>query len=106
MIAMYTTVVLEAAVLDRPLLAAAFDGYNKLPFHRSIRRFEQFEHFQDVLKTGALPTAYDFKQLDILIGNYMKNPSLFSQERQRLREELCFPLDGQASERIFKKIID
>ncbi len=62
-ISIYSTMVLEAAVLDRPLLAVAFDGYHTRPYQRSIRRFEEFDHFQDVLKTGALRTARNFDEL-------------------------------------------
>ncbi|MBX4210345.1 CDP-glycerol glycerophosphotransferase family protein [Candidatus Parcubacteria bacterium] len=104
LLGMYTTLVLEAAALDRPLLAAAFDGYRTLPFHRSIRRFEQFEHFKDVLKTGALTTAYNFPDLEKYIERYMKDQTLYAQNREVLRINLCHRLDGKSSERVSKEI--
>lgn len=99
-LAVYTTMVLEASVLDRSLVAVAFDGYHTRPFFRSIRRFEQFEHFQDVLKTGAMKTAYSFDDLFAILDRYFKDPSYGAKERQLLREKLCYKLDGKASERI------
>lgn len=105
LIGMYTTIILEAATLDRPLVAAAFDGDRRLPLHRSIRRFEQFEHFRDVLKTGALSTAYNFDELQAIIKAYVDNPSLRSGERQVMRDSLCHVLDGKASERIADMIV-
>lgn len=99
-LAVYTTMVLEASVLDRPLVAVAFDGYHTRPLFRSIRRFEQFEHFQDVLKTGAMKTAYSFDDLFAILDRYFKDPMFAVKERQLLREKLCSKLDGKASERI------
>lgn len=103
-LAVYTTMVLEASVLDRPLVAVAFDGYRTRPFFRSIRRFEQFEHFQDVLKTGAMKTAYSFDELFAILDRYFKDPTYAASERQRLREDLCYKLDGKASERIVESL--
>lgn len=105
-LAVYTTMALEAAVLDRPLAAVAFDGYNKRPFHRSIRRFEQFAHFQDVAKTGAMKTAYSFDDLFQIIDRYLKEPSYAAAERKLLREKLCYILDGKASERILAHLFN
>jgi len=101
----YTTIILEASVLDRPLLAAAFDGTKIRPISRSIKRFEQFEHFKDVLKTGALATAYNFSDLKKLLRKYLDDPSYLSKERQDMREELCFKIDGKSSQRIVDFIL-
>ncbi len=104
-LAVYTTMVLEASVLDRPLVAVAFDGYHDRPLARSIRRFEQFEHFQDVLKTGAMRTAYNFDELFTILDTYLKNPNLDAEKRQRLRDTLCYKLDGKVSERIITEVL-
>ncbi|MDP3772193.1 MAG: CDP-glycerol glycerophosphotransferase family protein [bacterium] len=104
-LAVYTTMVLEAGALDRPLVAVAFDGSAHRPWYRSIRRFEGFEHFQDVLKTGAMRTAYDFDQLFEILDSYFKNPRLDGKERKLLRERLCYNLDGKASERVLDEVL-
>jgi len=105
LIGMYTTLVLEAAVLDRPIAAAAFDGHRTLPMYRSIRRFEKFEHFQDVLKTGALATGYNFDELFSILDRYIKNPEWLKEERKLMRKELCHVLDCKGSERIVNTIL-
>jgi CDP-glycerol glycerophosphotransferase (TagB/SpsB family) len=102
----YSTVVLESVIYDRPLLTAPFDGYQKRPFYRSIRRFEGFEHFQDVIKSGGLRRAFSFSELKEAIGDYLANPSLDGDGRERMRRELCYRLDGRASERIVKVVVD
>ena len=104
-VALYTTMVLEAAALDRPLIAPAFDGYHHRPLHRSIRRFEQFEHFGEVLSIGALRTARDFSQLFRFLDAYLKNPELDRDKRELLRRNLYYKLDGKVSERIVERLI-
>lgn len=104
-VALYTTMVVEAAVLDRPLVAPAFDGYARRPYHRSIRRFMGFDHFREVIGTGALRLAYDFDGLFSLLDAYLKNPQLDADKRERLRREICGPLDGATSQRILDEIL-
>lgn len=104
-LAVYTTMVLEAGALDRPLVAVAFDGRARRPWYRSIRRFEAFEHFQDVLKTGAMRTAYDFNQLFEILNNYFENPRLDGERRALLRKRLCYKLDGGASRRVLDEVL-
>ena len=101
----YTTVALEVAIFDRPIISPLFDGNRTRPFHESIRRFEQFEHFQDVIKTGALPQAHDFNELKKLLNSFLKNPDYLMMERKKLKDELCGPLDGKNSERIVNELL-
>ncbi len=103
-VALYTTMVLEAAALDRPLIAPAFDGYHSRPFHRSIRRFEQFEHFGEVMRIGAMRTARNFADLFRYLDEYLKNPQLDAEKRELLRRRLYYKLDGKASERILSHL--
>ena len=104
-LAVFTTMALEASVVDRPLVAVAFDGYHKRPLNRSIRRFEQFTHFRDVYKTGAMKTAYNFDELFAILNHFFKDPTWAWAERKLLRERLCYKLDGRASERILEYIM-
>lgn len=102
---MYTTIVLEAAAIDRPLLAAAFDGYTTRPINRSIRRFERMDHFRHVLETGALPTAYSFDALREEMSRLLAHPEIHARERALLRARLAGPLDHRASERVLTEVI-
>src|SRR3989344_3035590 len=105
-IAVYTTMALEAAVLDRPLVATAFDGHSARPLRRSIRRFEAFEHFKDVLKIGAMKSTRSFDELFEALDSYLKNPNLDGDKRELTRQELCYKLDGRSSERIVQHILN
>lgn len=100
----YTTMLIEAAALDRPLVAPAFDGYHKRPYHRSIRRFEEFDHFREVLASGAVRTARSFDDLLEILRRYLKDPAVDADKRQAMRDAVCSRLDGKSSERILAEI--
>ena len=101
----YTTMLIEAAALDRPLAAPAFDGYHKRPYHRSIQRFEEFDHFREVLASGAVQRARSFDDLLAILRRYLDNPAADAAERKSLRDRICYRLDGKASERILAELL-
>ncbi len=101
----YSTVFLEAVLFDRPLVAAPFDGYAKRPLRRSIRRFADFEHFKEVLDTGAIRQAYSFPELRMALVNYFNDPLLDAEKREVMRNEACYLLDGKASQRTLEMLI-
>jgi hypothetical protein len=101
----YSTVFLEASLYDRPLLAATFDGYHKRPYHRSIRRFADFEHFKDVLSLGAIKQVFDFPALKSALRAYLADDTLDAPAREMFRRETCYMLDGKASSRILDLIV-
>lgn len=104
-ICVYSTAFLEAAVLDRPLVALAFDGSRVRPLKRSIRRFLEFEHFQDVFRTGAVQIAYSFNDLFSILARYFKNPSYDHEARARLIRDVCYRFDGATSERVLEVLV-
>lgn len=104
-LAIYSTMTLEAAVVDAPLIGIGFDGYNTRSFNRSIRRFALREHFKDVLTSGAVAMADNFDELFRVIRGYLDNPKTDSDARERLRTRMCFTLDGNISERVAEKIL-
>ncbi len=103
-ISIYSTAVLEAAALNRPLVGIGFDGYHARLFNRSIKRFMLREHFHDVLNSGAVSTAQNFPDLFNILDSYLKNPHLHERERDKMFERLCYKRDGKASERIVDRL--
>src|SRR3989338_198608 len=103
--AIYSTAVLPAVALDRPLLTLGFDGYTKRPFHESVTRFAIREHFKDVVDSGGQVVAKDFSHLKAKLIEYLKNPHAEHAEREALRARILGPFDGKASERIFREIM-
>lgn len=101
----YSTAFLEAVVMDQPIVAAVFDGYKNRPYHRSIRRFEEFEHFKDFIKTGALKRTFNFDELRTALKNYFANPALDGDKRAFVRDHVCYKLDGGATRRVVETVL-
>lgn len=104
-VAVYSTAMLEAVVLDRPLIGIGFDGYKKRSLQKSIRRFQMREHFKDILKSGCIRIAGNFDELFSLLDGYFKNPERDADKRALLRKKFCGTLDGNVSERIARHIL-
>lgn len=104
-ISMYSTIVIEAAALDKPLVGIGFDGYKKRRFAQSVRRFMLREHFQDVLNSCAVRTAYSFPELKEILKKYLDNPSLDHKSRMLMIQRLADGADGKAGERIIEHIL-
>lgn len=105
-LAVYSTMTLEAAVMDAPLIGIAFDGHHMRPFNRSIRRFGLREHFKDVFQSGAVAMAHNFDELFQMIQGYLDNPKKDGEAREHLRRRMCYTLDGRISERVTDKILE
>lgn len=104
-ISMYSTIVIEAAALDKPLVGIGFDGYKKRPLAQSVRRFMLREHFQDVLNSGAVRTAESFGELKEILKNYFADSSLDHESRMCMMQKLAHDADGKAGERVVEHIL-
>ena len=60
-----STVTLDSAVLDRPIVNVAYDGSQNVPPSLSVKRFYlEYEHIIELLKSGAVDVAWNKEQPD------------------------------------------
>jgi hypothetical protein len=95
-----STIAIEAAMFDTPVVNIAFDGDSTLPFARSAKRYTQFTHWQNVSATGSVREAATPEQMIELIATYLANPELDRDGRRKVVVEQCQFLDGRAAERV------
>ena len=103
-----STMTLEAAIFDRPIVLAAFDGYGeaKLPWHKKLgTALDHTVHYLNLERTGGMVRAADEKELVEKVRTYLENPNLHHGGRRRLREEYVGPLDGGAGRGVFDTMI-
>lgn len=91
-----STLTIDAVALDRPVVCIAFAEGIKESYFRDI--FER-SHYRKLAETGGLRLAYDLEKLVRAIRDYIADPTLDSLGRRRLREELCYRLDGKSARR-------
>jgi len=100
-----STLALDAAALGRPAVEIMFDGYEAKPFYASCRRWYICDYFQELMRFAPALAADSVESLCQSINRLLDNPKLLEANQGRLREWLCYRLDGGAGRRIFDKLI-
>lgn len=93
------TINLDAAALDTPSIAVAFEEEDVPYFDRAARRYDM-EHVAAVMACGGIRQVRSMAELLAAVRAYMADRSCDAEGRARLRAQHLAPLDGQASRRI------
>lgn len=98
------TISLDAAALDTPAIAVAFED-ESLPFHdRPSRRYDM-EHYAAVMATRGVRKVTSIDELGAAITAYLADRARDAAERAALRAEHLEPLDGRSAERTVAEIM-
>ena len=101
-----STIAIEAAVFDTPVVNISFDGETPSPWERSARRYYRFTHYVNITRHGAVRVAESPAALVDAIGRYLGDPSLDRDARRRVVAEQCQFLDGRSAERVATFVAD
>jgi hypothetical protein len=101
-----STISLDAAAFDKPIINIVFDGREKLPFRNSVARWYINEHYKHVAETGAVWLVDSKEELLNAINGYLGNPNLLVAGRERLRNYFCYKIDGGSGRRIAEVILE
>ncbi len=100
-----STLSIDTAFFNKPVINVAFDGFYKRPWLWSVLRGYKHVHYQPVISSGAVRLAHSREELKNTINQYLENPSLDSQKRKQFREKFCYKPDGKAGQRIAENIL-
>lgn len=101
-----STITIDAACFDTPVVNVAFDGFSTKPYEKSCKRYYNFNHYKKIVETGGITIAESIDQTVEQIQRYLDNPKLESEGRARIRDEQCYKLDGHSGERIGRYLIE
>ena len=101
-----STIAIEAAIFDTPVVNVSFDGESPAEWTRSARRYLRFTHFANVTRHGAVKLADTPEQLAGAVGEYLADPSIDAEGRRRVVQEQCHFLDGRSSERVGTFVVE
>lgn len=93
-----STMAIDAAVFDKPIINIDFDFPDTRPNHWIY----EVTHYQPVLESGAVKLVKSKEELVGWIKKYLKYPEIDRENRKKLIEEQCWKLDGQSGERVAK----
>ncbi|MFY9493285.1 MAG: CDP-glycerol glycerophosphotransferase family protein [Minisyncoccia bacterium] len=104
-VAFASTLAVDAVVFGKPVVFIGFDGAKNYPYWKSLRRFYDFDHQKSLLNTGGIKLATNPDDFSFYIKDYLANPDLDKEGRQRIVQEKCWKLDGGSGRRLAEYII-
>lgn len=104
-IATASTICIDAAVFDRPVVLIGFDAAQGVTYLKSAARFLESEHSQRLIRTGACLVATNGEELLRYARHCLAHPEQGRAGRERLIREQCLRLDGASSERVARILI-
>lgn len=99
-----SSISIDAAIFDTPVINLRFDAEPGRPYLKSVRRQYDTDHYKLVLKTWAVRLADSPEQLIDEVRRYLANPAHERVERANLVRALCYRTDGKAGERVAEAI--
>jgi hypothetical protein len=95
-----STIAIEAAICDTPIVNIGFDGPDARPLLDSAARYYRYTHYQPLVEMESVRVANNPDEMVQLIQRYLANPAFDQAGRARAALELCSSVDGRASERV------
>ncbi len=95
----FSTIMIEACIFDKPVINAAFDNDVERPYLFSARRFTGYTHIKRIIDTGGVRVAHTLDELIALVRFALEHPDVDREGRRRIVEENCYRVDGRSGER-------
>jgi CDP-glycerol glycerophosphotransferase (TagB/SpsB family) len=99
-----STLAIDAALCDTPVIGVAFDGLHQLPYSRSIRRAYDYTHYKPLVDTGGLRLVESEEEMIELVNRYLADPELDHDGRATIVREQAWKVDGRSGERVARLI--
>jgi hypothetical protein len=101
-----STIALEAAILDTPIVNIGFDLPEKKPYLDSAIRFYDYTHYRPLVDAGAVQVARDPMELVSLVADALVCPQQRREERETVARRLASRADGNAAQRVANRVLE
>jgi len=99
-----STIAIEAAIFDTPVINIGFDG--QPGSNQALMEWHYGStHFQKVVRSGAVRIAQSAGEMVDLINRYLAAPATDAEGRRRIVAEQCEFTDGRSAERVAAAIV-
>lgn len=95
-----STLSLDAACLDKPILNVAFGSFIRPDGVDATANLYKMEHYQPVMASDAVEIVKGVEELKQAIIRSVDEPGYRAEGRSKLRGTMCGPLDGRSHVRI------
>ena len=101
-----STITIESAIVDTPVVNVGFSTVEQERFAERIFRSHYGQHYHHILDRGGAWNVKSEEELIKAINTYLGNPQTHFRERRQMAENLCYRLDGKATDRLTAVIRD
>jgi len=95
-----STVTIDAAVFNKPIVCVNYDHNGFRPYDQSVKRFYDFDHYHKLREIGGFVLAESKSDLIDQVNQYLQNPSKDENLRQKIVENICAYSDGNSGARV------
>ena len=99
-----STMTLDAAILDRPVIGIEFSAEPASPQEIMFSEYEA-DHYRPVVESGGLRLARRWPELMQLLRDAVGDPGRDRRERAELVRKECGTVDGRSSERVVDALL-
>lgn len=101
-----STVTIDAAVFDTPIVGVNFDFNGERPYTISPRRIYDFDHYAKLRMVNGFSLVNSRDEMDKAISNYLIDPTHMEEGRRRIVDQQCVFTDGQSGARNARIILE
>ncbi|MFN0279980.1 MAG: CDP-glycerol glycerophosphotransferase family protein [Pyrinomonadaceae bacterium] len=102
-----STVAIDAAIFDKPVVNIDFDPEPGQPNQALIKDINhRWTHFKPIAESGGMWLVNDYDEMLSAVKAYLHNPELHREKRRWMAEFVCGNIDGKSGERMAEAIID
>lgn len=99
-----STISLDAAVLDKPVVCVDFRSEPDCPREILYEEYDT-EHYYPLVESGGIRIAHNWPELLALLARAMAAPGEDRENRRRMIERECGIVDGQAGRRVTAALV-
>jgi CDP-glycerol glycerophosphotransferase (TagB/SpsB family) len=100
-----STITIEAAILDRPIINVEFSTSQPELYQQRLVRHASPKHYRYILERDGMKRARNPEELLMAIRSYLEDAEQEREGRRRIAQDLTFQLDGRSSERLAELMI-
>lgn len=106
MLMIQSTMILDSALVDRPIVNLAYDAGLEVEGWKSVKRIFHYNHAQSYQEIGATWMVRSHEDLKAALRTYLDQPELHRAERRQLIDSITPYQDGKTYKRWARTVAD
>jgi CDP-glycerol glycerophosphotransferase (TagB/SpsB family) len=102
-----STVTIDAAIFDRPVVNLDYDPEPRQPQQEVIKDVNHvWDHFKPIAESGGVWLVNNHEEMVEAVRTYLAHPELHREKRRWIAEYVCGYVDGRCGERLAEAVLD